>query len=212
VPSTEVDGSLLVTVPLGSGGGVGYEVVAPLGTVGRAATDANGLVTLFIHTHVREDVFTLFGFATDDDRFAFRQLISVSSVGPKTAVAVLSALPAHELGRVIARKELGALTMISGIGKKTAERLVLELRDKIPEGPVGESGAAPLPRAAQKNAPSGKGGLLAQALINMGYKPAEAERAVAAVTAQPGSDTDTSVAAQTDLSALLREALKFLSK
>src|SRR4051812_41719362 len=100
----EDDGNAVVDV-----GGVGYEVVVPLGTIGRAATTEDGRVTLFVHTHVREDVFSLFGFASDADRLAFRTLIAVSSVGPKTAIQVLSALPAPDLGRAIARKELGKL-------------------------------------------------------------------------------------------------------
>jgi Holliday junction DNA helicase RuvA len=123
----EDDGGIVVDV-----NGVGYEVIVPLGTIGRSKPDAEGRITLFIHTHVREDALTLFGFASDGDRVAFRTLIGVSNVGPKTAVAVLSALPAHELGQAIARKELGKLTSISGVGKKTAERLLLELKDKLP--------------------------------------------------------------------------------
>src|SRR5262249_8764442 len=122
----EGDGTTVLDV-----NGVGYELVTPLGTIGRARPDGEGRVTLFVHTHVREDQLSLFGFASEGDRLAFRTLIGVSSVGPKTAIAVLSALPAHELGLAIARKELGKLTSISGIGKKTAERLLLELKDKL---------------------------------------------------------------------------------
>src|SRR5205085_11826831 len=103
-----------------------------VGTVGSATTDAEGRVTFFVHTHVREDQLALFGFATEGDRLAFRTLIGVSNVGPKTAIAVLSSLPAPELGQAIARKELGRLTSISGVGKNTAERLLLELKDKLP--------------------------------------------------------------------------------
>src|SRR5688572_8826448 len=88
----EEDGTTVVDVR-----GVGYELVTPIGTIGRASTDSEGNVTFFVHTHVREDQISLFGFATDGDRVAFRTLIGVSSVGPKTAIAVLSALPANEL-------------------------------------------------------------------------------------------------------------------
>jgi Holliday junction DNA helicase RuvA len=158
-------------------GGVGYEVVTPLGTVGRATTDASGAQTFYVHTHVREDVLQLFGFATEVDRAAFRTLIGVSNVGPKTAVAVLSALPAAELARTIQAKDVGKLTSISGVGKKTAERLVLELRDKIPalasSAPIGPMSAPPT-----NPTPSGAGDLLMRALTNMGYRPAEAERAI----------------------------------
>lgn len=178
--------------------GVGYEVVVPIGTLGRARADAEGRVTLFVHTHVREDTFSLFGFASDGDRLAFRTLIGVSSVGPKTAIAVLSALPAPDLGRAIARKELGKLTSISGIGKKTAERLLLELKDKLP---VLEAGGEPAPLAAAKAPASSSGDLLTRALVNMGYRPAEAERA-----AKELEDRDL------PLPDLLKEALAILSK
>src|SRR3954470_7675180 len=166
----EDDGNVVIDV-----NGVGYELVVPLGTIGRAQTDADGRATLFVHTHVREDVFSLFGFATEGDRVAFRTLIGVSSVGPKTAIAVLSALPAHDLGQAIARKELGKLTSISGIGKKTAERLLLELKDKVPTlqaaGPRG-AGVALAPVSERS---SSSADVLARALVNMGYRQAEAD-------------------------------------
>jgi Holliday junction DNA helicase RuvA len=196
----EDDGTTVVDV-----NGVGYEVIAPIGTLGRADRDADGRVTLFIHTHVREDVFQLFGFASEGDRLAFRTLIGVSSVGPKTAISVLSALPAHELGQAIARKELGKLTSISGIGKKTAERLLLELKDKLtilhaapPTQKVAAAGRAPA-------APSGdSAGLLSRALVNMGYKPGEADRAVENLAGRLADDAP--------MADLVKEALAFLSK
>lgn len=199
----EDDGNVVVDVA-----GVGYEVVVPLGTLGRAAKDEQGRTTLFVHTHVREDVFSLFGFASDGDRVAFRTLIGVSSVGPKTAIAVLSALPAHDLGQAIARKELGKLTSISGIGKKTAERLLLELKDKLP---VLQAAA---PRAGATNAAAAaaeeKGAistptsdLLARALVNMGYRQGEADRAVEQLASKLGDHP---------LPDLLKEALAILSK
>lgn len=200
--SDEDDGSLLVDV-----NGVGYEVVAPLGTRGRAKVDAQGRATLLVHTHVREDAFQLFGFATDADRFAFRTLIAVSSVGPKTAVGILSALPAHDLARAISRRELSTLTSVSGVGKKTAERLLLELKDKLPLSPGTEAGAdaatreratAPLSAASQAS-----GDLLAGALVKMGYKQVEADRAVALLGAR---------VAEAELPTLLREALALLAK
>jgi holliday junction DNA helicase RuvA len=193
----ELDGMLLVNVR-----GVGYEVLAPLGTLGRATANERGEQTLYIHTHVREDALLLFGFASDADRFAFRQLISVSGVGPKTAVSVLSALPAPELGLAIQRKELGKLTAISGIGKKTAERLLLELEDKIPTG-TGEASLAKLV-SRNKGAHSGNAALVANALVGMGYKQAEADRALASLDAELLNDAD--------LSKVLREALATLVK
>ena len=192
----EDDGTTVIDV-----NGVGYELVTPIGTMGRAKADPDGRVTLFVHTHVREDQLSLFGFASEGDRLAFRTLIGVASVGPKTAIAVLSALPASELGRAIARKELGKLTSISGIGKKTAERLLLELKDKLP---VLESAPrAATPGGAAAPPPSSNGELLARALVNMGYRAAEADRAVE----QLGPKL-----AELPLADLLREALAVLSK
>ena len=196
----EDDGNVVVDVS-----GVGYELVVPLGTIGRAPTDAEGRATLFVHTHVREDVLSLFGFATEGDRVAFRTLIGVSSVGPKTAIQVLSALPAPDLGQAIARKELGKLTNIPGIGKKTAERLLLELKDKVPileaAGPRGTSTGAST--APVKTAPSSNGDLLARALVNMGYRQGEADRAVEQLGPRLG---------ELPLPELLKEALAVLSK
>lgn len=193
----EDDGGIVVDV-----NGVGYEVIVPLGTVGRSKPDAEGRITLFVHTHVREDALTLFGFASDGDRVAFRTLIGVSNVGPKTAIAVLSALPAHELGQAIARKELGKLTSISGVGKKTAERLLLELKDKLP---VLEAAA---PRAGGVNAvsapaPASTAELLSRALVNMGYRSGEADRAIEQLGSKLG---------EMPLPDLIKEALGVLSK
>lgn len=204
--SDEDDGSLLVDV-----NGVGYEVVAPLGTRGRAKVDAQGRATLLVHTHVREDAFQLFGFATDADRFAFRTLIAVSSVGPKTAVGILSALPAHDLARAISRRELSTLTSVSGVGKKTAERLLLELKDKLPLSPGTEAGDADADAVSTREraptrvsaASQASGDLLAGALVKMGYKQVEADRAVALLGAR---------VAEAELPTLLREALALLAK
>lgn len=195
----EDDGNVVIDVA-----GVGYEVVVPLGTIGRAQTDAEGRSTLFVHTHVREDVLSLFGFATDGDRVAFRTLIGVSSVGPKTAIAVLSALPAQELGKAIARKELGKLTSISGIGKKTAERLLLELKDKLPilEAAAPRGQGAPL-AAAEAPPSTSSSDLLARALVNMGYRQVEADRAIEQLAGKVG---------EAPLPDLLKEALAILSK
>ena len=194
----EDDGTTVLDV-----NGVGYELVTPLGTVGRSKVDPEGRVTFFVHTHVREDQLSLFGFASEGDRLAFRTLIGVSSVGPKTAIAVLSALPAHELGQAIARKELGKLTSISGIGKKTAERLLLELKDKLSilqaAPPRIETGGA----VEGAPPPSTNTELLARALVNMGYKSGEADRAVELLGDK---------LAEAPLPELIREALAVLSK
>jgi Holliday junction DNA helicase RuvA len=193
----QADGAAVVDVQ-----GVGYEVQVPLGTVGRLAPDAEGRVTLHVHTHAREDALVLFGFATEADRVAFRTLIGVSSVGPKTALAVLGSLPADALARAIAQKSLAELTQVPGIGKKTAERMVLELRDKLPQA---TAQAAPPDTAGGHVAASkpATSDVLAGALTRMGYKPAETDRAIAAL----GDRVDT-----VPLPELVREALAFLSK
>jgi Holliday junction DNA helicase RuvA len=192
VVAQEADGVLVVDV-----GGVGYEVFAPLGTLGRAGGDA-GRVTLFVHTHVREDALLLYGFASEFERFAFRTLLGVSSVGPKTALAVLSALPASDLARAVAEKDVGRLTKVPGIGKKSAERLVLELRDKLPvTGEPRAEVATPRPGRSRTEE------LVVSALTNMGYRAAEAERAVASL----GNELDARPVAE-----LVREALAVLAK
>jgi Holliday junction DNA helicase RuvA len=192
----QADGTTLVDVH-----GVGYELQVPLGTVGRLAADADGRITIHVHTHAREDALILYGFATEADRLAFRTLIGVSSVGPKTALAVLGTLPAEALARVIASKNLGELTQVPGIGKKTAERMVLELRDKLPQTATGA--LAPLPGRAIAPAASSNAELLASALTRMGYRAAETDRAIAAL----GERVDSA-----PLPELVREALALLSK
>ena len=195
----EEDGSTILDV-----NGVGYELVVPIGTIGRAKVDAEGRTTLFVHTHVREDIFSLFGFASEGDRLAFRTLIGVSSVGPKMAIAVLSALPAHELGQAIARKELGKLTSISGIGKKTAERLLLELKDKLAileAAPPSHPGGPKITVASTPS--SANADVLSRALVGLGYKPAEADRAIE----QLGDKMY-----EMPIAELIKEALSVLSK
>jgi Holliday junction DNA helicase RuvA len=201
VIAQEEDGALVVDV-----GGVGYELIVPLGTVGRAEETNDGRATFFVHTHAREDALQLFGFASDADRLAFRTLIGVSNVGPKTAIAVLSALPAPDLARAIAAKDLGRLTAISGIGKKTAERLILELRDKLPlaPGPPLAAGVAATAAARAARPPARADDVLVGALTNMGYRPAEAERARAQL--------EDRIAEGTALPDLIREALAVLAK
>ncbi len=180
-------------------GGVGYELTVPLGTLGRAPRDADDVVTLYVHTHVREDMFALYGFPSRDDRVAFRALISVSSVGPKIAMAILGGLSASELATVIARGEIARLVAVPGIGKKTAERLILELKGKLQAPPVAISKTS----APTSAAPEGQAELLAGALTRMGFRPAEAERAVTALGARVKAEP---------LGDLVRDALALLSK
>jgi Holliday junction DNA helicase RuvA len=188
------DGSVVLDVR-----GVGYEVTVPLGTVGRAAPDADGAVTLFVHTHVREDALLLYGFASRDDRAVFRQLIGISSIGPKIALSILGVLPVAELSAAVHRGETAKLTRVPGVGKKTAERIVLELKDKLLAPPplAGAPAAAPRPPAR-----GAKAELLQGALTRMGYRPAEAERAVAAIGARVETEP---------LADLVREALGVLA-
>jgi holliday junction DNA helicase RuvA len=187
-----VDGTVVLDVA-----GVGYEVAVPLGTVGRAAPDPAGAVTLFIHTHVREDALLLYGFASLDERAAFRHLISVSNIGPKIAMSILGAMSVGELSAAIARGETARMTKVPGVGKKTAERVVLELKDKLLAPPPAHPHAAPPPRVGG----SAKAELLHGALTRMGFRPAEAERAIAALGAK---------VEETPLPELIREALAVL--
>jgi Holliday junction DNA helicase RuvA len=193
LPLEEADGGLVLDVS-----GVGYELQAPMGTLGRAPRDADGRVTLRVHTHVREDALTLYGFANEMERLTFRTLIAISSIGPKTALGILSALPAADLARAVAAKDLKRLTDVPGVGKKTAERLVLELRDKLP---VLGSAEAPAPaRATSAGTPRET---LVSALVHMGYRAVEAERAVAQLEGKLDG---------APLADLVREALVLLAK
>jgi len=179
--------------------GVGYELTVPLGAVGRAHHEDDGRITLFVHTHVREDALSLFGFATETDRITFRTLIAISNVGPKTAITILSVLPADDLARAVTQGDLGKLTSIPGVGKKTAERLVLELKDKLKARPVASApGSAPIAHKL-----SGQMEVLQDALVRMGYRPSEAERAAASI----GDRIEAQPIGQS-----LREALALLAK
>lgn len=182
-------------------GGVGYELAVPLGTLGRARADDAGRVTLWVHTHVREDQLSLYGFSDETERAAFRALLGVSNVGPRIAAAVLGALPAAELAQAVAHQNLAALKGISGVGKKIAERLLLELRDKLPAvaaTPAAAANGAPVPRP-----PTAAEEKLRAMLTGMGFKPSEAERAVSALGPRAASEP---------IEALLREALSLLAK
>ncbi len=188
VVSEEATGLLLVDVH-----GVGFELLTPVGTRARAAATSDS-VTLHVHTHVREDALELFGFATEVERRLFRLLIAVPNIGPKTAVGTLSAISVDDLRRAVAQGDVARLTGVPGIGKKTAERLVLELKGKI-EGEV-STGSAAAPSVSNDTE------RLLSALTNMGYRAQEAERAVAALGDRVGSEP---------MVDLLREALAHLT-
>jgi Holliday junction DNA helicase RuvA len=149
--------------------GVGYEVFVPVSSF-FGMTEPGGEVALRVHTHVREDVIALFGFATSRELDLFERLIAVSGIGPKLALAVLSGIEADELVQAVQRGDVARLTMIPGVGKKTAERVVLELRDRLATLPPQSAGAG------QTTAGSMRDDLLS-ALINLGYHRPVAEKA-----------------------------------
>ena len=151
-------------------GGVGYEVEVPMSTFYNLP-ELGGRATLLTHFVVREDAQQLFGFLTHDERSTFRQLVKISSVGPRTALAILSGLSVAELAGAVSRQESGRLVKVPGIGKKTAERLLLELKGKL--GP--DLG---LPAAA---AASGAQADIVQALVALGYSEREAGAALTAL-------------------------------
>lgn len=190
----DVDGTILLDV-----GGVGYEVSIPLGAVGRAQQTSPQLLTLYVHTHVREDAFVLYGFASESERRVFRLLIGLPGVGPKLALSILSSLPPAELAAAVEARDLRRLNRVPGVGKKTAERLVLELREKLPA--LGLASAAE--GSARTAARPGDAARLLSALTNMGYKPNEAEKALQELEGRIG---------QEPISDLLRAALAYLAR
>ncbi len=154
-------------------GGVGYDVTIPVSTFAKLP-DTGAAVALRIHTHVREDAISLFGFFTAEEKGLFEKLISVSGIGPKLAITVLSGLSAGDLIEAIRGGQVERLVRIPGIGKKTAERLVLELRDKMDAVMLGKAGAAgPAPSAMD---PLDEDVL--SALVNLGGQRAQAETAI----------------------------------
>ena len=168
--------------------GVGYEIAVPMSTfypLPRAGEE----VTLLTHLVVREDAHLLFGFLTAAERAAFRQLLKISGVGPKVALSVLSGLSVDDLAAAVASEDAGRLTRIPGIGKKTAERLVLELRDKLPKVAI-----------ALRTDGRAAGGDVINALLALGYNEREAQAAAKALPAD------------LQLADAIRQALKFLAK
>jgi Holliday junction DNA helicase RuvA len=176
-------------------GGVGYEVFVPLRTLGKMPVSSPA--TLHVHTHVREDALVLYGFGHADDRATFRLLIGVSGVGPKLAMTVLSDLSTPELAQVVARGDKARLEAISGVGKKTAARLLLELKDKMPVTGLAAASAAAEPTFK----PSDTASQACDALTRLGFSRAQAEAAVA-----QASRADAAAPVET----LLRQALATL--
>jgi Holliday junction DNA helicase RuvA len=152
--------------------GVGYEVHVPLSTyydVGEEGSD----VSVRVYTHVREEALQLYGFLTDLERQLFERLIGISGIGPKLAIAVLSGVDSRELVAAVQRGDVARLTGIPGIGKKTAERIVLELRDRLTQLAVPVTAAAPAETPADRLRSD-----LVSALQNLGYHRPQAEKAV----------------------------------
>lgn len=179
-------------------GGVGYQVAIPLSTFYELQkADAGATVRLYIHTHVREDALALYGFWTERERELFERLIAVSGIGPRLAQVVLSGMAPDELIAALAAGDVARLVRIPGVGKKTAERMVVELRDKL------QALAAQLPAARATAASGGSDNDLVAALVNLGYKPSLAEGAVGAARKE---------APEAAFHELLRLALRRLSR
>jgi Holliday junction DNA helicase RuvA len=161
-------------------GGVGYDVQVPLSTF-YVVGESGSAVTLRIHTHVREDVIALYGFATPLEHDLFERLISINGVGPKLALAVLSGIEPAELIKAIRLEDVARLRAIPGVGKKTAERISLELKDRLP---AASTASGQLPTAVSPDDQLRTD--LLSALLNLGYQRAAAERVLEkAITATP---------------------------
>ena len=176
-------------------GGVGYLVQVPLSTYA-ALGELHAEVTLLIHTHVREDAFSLYGFLSSREKHFFELLLSASGVGPSLALKILSGMSVEELVPAIRNSDLGRLTKIPGVGRKTAERMVVELKDKLDAVTV---------EAAERPAPSSPAGIEADvvsALVNLGYDAHAAEDAVSEAKREAGTK---------NFEQLLRTALQVLS-
>ncbi|HEX7370094.1 MAG TPA: Holliday junction branch migration protein RuvA [Rhodanobacteraceae bacterium] len=170
-------------------GGVGYELEVPMSTL-YDLPDLGKEVVLLAHYAHKEDTVALYGFLRDDERNLFRDVQRVSGIGARIALAVLSGVSTTEFARLVQAGDVAALTRIPGIGKKTAERIVVELRDRVANVVASApAGSAPVPRDARGEAEA--------ALQQLGYKPAEATRLAAAVA----SDDD-------DAEAIIRKALR----
>jgi Holliday junction DNA helicase RuvA len=177
--------------------GVGYDVFVPLSTF-YSLGDAGSDTVLRIHTHVREDALLLYGFATLLEQELFERLIGVSGIGPKVALGVLSGIEPPELIRAVERGDVARLTAIPGVGKKTSERIVLELKDRLPRAQAAavlSGDTAPIPAALQDDVVS--------ALVNLGYHRPLAEKAAAAAV---------KMAPDASFERTLKQALRELAK
>jgi len=176
-------------------GGVGYRLLIPLSSF--YALPEQGKVRFHVHTHVREDTLALYGFLTLEEKELFLLLLSVSGVGPKLALNILSHIPAAGLREALAGSDIKGLSSLPGIGKKTAERLVLELREKVARLGDGPTPRPPLAARAGDHLDD-----TLSALLNLGYKENQARRALESLEIPPG----------TPLEEILKGALKVLAK
>jgi Holliday junction DNA helicase RuvA len=180
-------------------GGVGYRLFIPLSTF--YALPDTGPVRLLVHTHVREDALLLFGFATPAERDMFATLIGISGIGPKLALNILSHIPVADLQGAVLTGDLKRLSALPGIGKKTAERLVLELKDKL--GPVAPATAGQAPLASQPGrVPADPLADVLSALVNLGYKEPQARKVLEAME----------IAGEASMETILKGALKILAR
>jgi Holliday junction DNA helicase RuvA len=177
--------------------GVGYEVTIPVSAFS-SLPDHGSTVRLHIHTHVREDILALFGFLTHEDKQLFEKLIAVSGIGPKLAITALSGLTSGDLRAAIRTGAVEQLVRIPGVGKKTAERMVLELRDKMgPAEPADAAGSGGAPRSVFNSVEED----VISALMNFGASRAAAETAVSKARSETESN---------DFDALFRRALQLV--
>jgi len=175
-------------------GGVGYELHISLSTYYRL--EGKPQVALEVYTHVREDALSLYGFAGAEEKYAFEKLISISGIGPTLAQKILSGIDPVDLAEAIARDDTRKLSSIPGVGKKTAERICLELRDKILLPTPAATATAPTRSSINDDVQS--------ALVNLGYRPKDAEMAVDKARQELGGDAE--------FSAVLKRALRHLTK
>lgn len=176
-------------------GGVGYELHISLSTYYRLEGKAQ--VALDVYTHVREDALSLYGFAGAEEKYAFEKLISISGIGPTLAQKILSGIDPHDLAEAIAQNDVRKLSSIPGVGKKTAERICLELRDKI----VLPAAASATPAVPTRTSVDDD---VHSALVNLGYRPKDAELSVDKARQELGGDAE--------FSTILKRALRHLTK
>jgi holliday junction DNA helicase RuvA len=173
--------------------GVGYDVTISVPTFSELPAEGSA-VALHIHTHVREDALSLYGFLRRTEKQLFEKLLTVSGIGPKLAITILSGMAADEMVNAIRSGDVARLTRIPGIGKKTAERMVLELRDKLPATAGAEAVSTTAASPTEEDVIS--------ALVNLGYQRAAAEKALNAARSKASGEFET----------LFREALGALAK